>query len=324
VETFYSRDAGDAEWLGLVADRLRPLLDKQGLGMLGLLFHCPDPCALIPQHVLLCETPEELQPVIFEGVKSFTPTYIAESYLNRSCCMGSDVRDWGEIAAVRKGLLVDAIQFNVVEPDGYGCHFCSPQYEAAPMSADEYLALTRLAKHLAAAHRLRRKHPQPRVTPETAEAILAPDGRVCHAEGPAKERASQASLTSAARTMDTVRTRRRPVEPQQAIQDWRSIVEKRWTLLDHYESDGKRFLLAMENRSKGPSLELLSERERDVVFRALKGQDNKVIAHELGVAHQTVRVLFARAAAKLKVKSRKELLEKVGQAVSPEGLSSPA
>jgi hypothetical protein len=283
VETFYSRDAGDAEWLGIVADRLRPLLDKQKMGLLGLLFHCPDPCALIPQHVVLLDIPEELHPVIFEGVKSFTPTYIAESFLNRSCCMGSDVRDFHEITPNRKGLIADAIQFNVVEPDGYGCHFCSSQYESAPLSGDEYLALTRLAKHLAAAHRLRRKHPQPRVTPEAAEAVLAPDGRVCHAEGPAKERTSQASLASAARTMDTVRARRRAIEPQQAIQDWRSIVEKRWTLVDHYENDGKRFLLAMENRSKGPSLEL----------GGACGVDGR--AFESGVASTEIDAAFAQS-----------------------------
>lgn len=52
----------------------------------------------------------------------------------------------------------------------------------------------------------------------------------------------------------------------------------------------------------------MTARERDVLARALRGSDNKVIAYDLGVAHSTVRVLMARAAVKLGARSRPELL----------------
>jgi DNA-binding CsgD family transcriptional regulator len=55
----------------------------------------------------------------------------------------------------------------------------------------------------------------------------------------------------------------------------------------------------------------LSAREREVVGLALGGRANKVIAFELGLAYSTVRVLMARAAAKIGVRTRAELLEKV-------------
>jgi DNA-binding CsgD family transcriptional regulator len=55
-------------------------------------------------------------------------------------------------------------------------------------------------------------------------------------------------------------------------------------------------------------LHLLSPREHEVVMRGLRGEHNKLIAHEMGLAHSTVRVLFWRAATKLGVGSRSELL----------------
>jgi DNA-binding NarL/FixJ family response regulator len=56
---------------------------------------------------------------------------------------------------------------------------------------------------------------------------------------------------------------------------------------------------------------LLTTRECEVVSQALRGHCNKLIAYDLGLAQPTVRVLLARAATKLGVHSRKELLEKV-------------
>jgi DNA-binding CsgD family transcriptional regulator len=54
----------------------------------------------------------------------------------------------------------------------------------------------------------------------------------------------------------------------------------------------------------------LSDREREIVGRALRGCNNKVIANDLGLAHSTVKVLMARAATKLGARSRDELVEK--------------
>ncbi len=52
----------------------------------------------------------------------------------------------------------------------------------------------------------------------------------------------------------------------------------------------------------------LSARERQVLAYAKLGHHNKLIAYELGIGSSTVRVLLARAAAKLGVRTRRELL----------------
>jgi DNA-binding CsgD family transcriptional regulator len=53
----------------------------------------------------------------------------------------------------------------------------------------------------------------------------------------------------------------------------------------------------------------LSERERQVVALAIAGYENKEIAHELGLAYSTVRVLMARAARKIGARGRREIVE---------------
>ena len=65
----------------------------------------------------------------------------------------------------------------------------------------------------------------------------------------------------------------------------------------------------------GTAIELLSAREREVVQRACLGSHNKGIAYDLGLSHSTVRVLMCRAAAKLGVRTRGELLAKLSGTV---------
>jgi DNA-binding NarL/FixJ family response regulator len=83
---------------------------------------------------------------------------------------------------------------------------------------------------------------------------------------------------------------------------------RRWTLVDQYESDGNRYVLARENTPATLGPVRLSRREQQVVSMAALGNTNKVIAYELGLAHSTVRVLMARASAKLGAPTRSVLV----------------
>lgn len=74
-----------------------------------------------------------------------------------------------------------------------------------------------------------------------------------------------------------------------------------WSFLDHFESGGRRFVIAMRK-----DVDVLSERERQILAHAALGLHDKAIAHELGLADATVRVLLHRAAKKLGVRGRRE------------------
>jgi DNA-binding CsgD family transcriptional regulator len=85
----------------------------------------------------------------------------------------------------------------------------------------------------------------------------------------------------------------------------------RWTLVATYECEGARYVVARENQPTVYRLPELSEREQQVVACLAFGRSTKEIAFALGVSDSTVRVLVARASARLRVRTREELLHQV-------------
>ena len=85
-----------------------------------------------------------------------------------------------------------------------------------------------------------------------------------------------------------------------------TLIDRRWTIVDHHERDGRHYLVVVGDRATG--IELLSPRELQVLAAAAAGQTTKVIAFELGLSDSTVRVLLARTAKKLGVKKRADMV----------------
>lgn len=144
---------------------------------------------------------------------------------------------------------------------------------------------------------------------EGVEAILTARGRFEYANTNAASRLGRESLKSAMEARGWARGRARRDEPQRALGAWKGLVAAHWTLVDHFETDGKRYVLARANTLGVDGHRMLTPREKAVVALAATGRSNKVIAYELGIAHATVRVLIARASAKLKARTREELVE---------------
>jgi DNA-binding CsgD family transcriptional regulator len=175
---------------------------------------------------------------------------------------------------------------------------------------------TRIAGHMAAAFRCRRRlgislspsvsDREPEHEEARVEAILDTNGNVVHAEGEAAERTARERIRSAAESMEAARTGR--VLGKLALDAWRPLVGARWTLVASFAENGKRYLVARENQSREEGLGALTDREQQVVLQAMLGLTNKEIAYVLGISASTVRVLMARAATKLGVRSRSEVL----------------
>ena len=75
----------------------------------------------------------------------------------------------------------------------------------------------------------------------------------------------------------------------------------RWSLLDHFDSDGRRFVVAHRNDARVADVRGLTLRERQVLAYAGLGHSNKVIAYELGLSTSTVSTHLARARKKMRL-----------------------
>jgi DNA-binding CsgD family transcriptional regulator len=194
----------------------------------------------------------------------------------------------------------DVLGIVACEPSGSGIACAVGARERLVLSPRARSVLNRVAFHLAAGFRLRLSG---RTALDDAEAILAPDGRLLHALDTAK--AARDSLDVGRRRRDQAKKTRHDAE--KALEIWQGLVAGRWSLVDHFDTDGKRFLLAMKNTPKVDRRADLTPRERRVSALVAMGHRDKEIAYILGLSTPSVTSALHRARKKLNVRSRLEL-----------------
>ena len=171
---------------------------------------------------------------------------------------------------------------------------------------------TRVGAHLAAGARLLEAlSPRP-------DAVLAPDGRVLHVEAGAQSELARRVLRDATVEIDRVRSRRGRADGDDVLRRWRALIAGRWTLVDSFERDGRRYILARPNAPTRQAEAELSPREAQAAHAAGLGHPDKLIAYELGISPSTASNLLARARRKLGLRSRVELVQ-WARAQSPRG-----
>jgi DNA-binding CsgD family transcriptional regulator len=153
-------------------------------------------------------------------------------------------------------------------------------------------ALARVGNHVLAAMRLRRRlgHTD----------RFAPDGEAKLAE-------ARRALVHASKTIEHVRTSMRS-EADGPLELWKGLISARWTMVDSFDREGARYVVARENRRAATGPESLTQTERAVVSFAARGLSTKEIAHALGISDATVRVLVMRAMRRCGVTSRNDLI----------------
>jgi len=111
---------------------------------------------------------------------------------------------------------------------------------------------------------------------ERAEAIVAPDGEVRHATGAAKapESSTHCGMDASDRKGSRQAARR---SARRALGIWKGLVVARWTLVDHFESDGRRYVLAQENEPDDSSRAALSPASTKFWRTRALGRSNKEI-----------------------------------------------
>jgi DNA-binding CsgD family transcriptional regulator len=157
----------------------------------------------------------------------------------------------------------------------------------------------RVATHVGAAFRLRRNVD---ATPDRAEAVLSPHGRVEHLVR-AEDRTGVKDGFARRR-----HARRRNTKPEAALEIWQGLHDGRWSLVDYVDTDRKAFVLAVRNEPARDVASTLTDRQRAAVALASLGYANKQIAYALGLSATAVAMLLARARAATGVRTRAELV----------------
>lgn len=311
IEAAYDVETTDADWLKGLARAAEPIVDR-GLGAAAYLYDSHDPAAL---RVLDAALPERFDPVAFKGfLESVPPGYVASTWVKPFGLASSTEGFEGPLSAALEHAFGarDVIAINGYDPSGFGVWLGAVTPEREVLSDEQTALFERIAPHLASAYRLRRR------APREPDAVLDPAGKIHDARGEAKLNEARDSLRQAVAAVEAARGRLRREDPARAVGSWKGLVSARWTLVDRFERDGKRYILAQENSHEVTGLRELSPRERAVLAATAAGHHDKLIAYELGLAPSTVRVLIFRAIRKLGASSRADAIARYRAASSTE------
>jgi DNA-binding CsgD family transcriptional regulator len=165
----------------------------------------------------------------------------------------------------------------------------------------------RLAAHLASALRLRRRCGA--LVESEFEATLDSDGNVLHALGGARSSEARELLRSAVCARERARTRRTRADADEALALWQGLIAGQWSLIDRFERDGRRFVVAYRNENVPRDPRALTPREEQIAQLAARGRSNHEIAYALGIGAETVSTHLKRALGKLRCTGRAELIQ---------------
>lgn len=312
LEAAYARfDEPTDAWLKGVLESVREGFD-QGLGVQGYLVDAsePDRFDVSDWQPLGVDPPaaaaaafaawREGTTVAFKRrVHSFAP-------FGTSAALPPDIDGTPEVGANGYPAIIG---LNGLDATGRGLAIAAASNEPIPVPPASIVRLwSRVAVHVATAARLRREAGD-RPIGERGEAVVEPNGKVVDATGAARDVLARGALREAARGIDRARSRAARDDVGATMDLWQALVGGRWSLVDSFESDGRRYLVAVPNEPVLGELGALTERERRVLGALALGHANKLIAYELGVAVSTVATYIARAQKKLGVESRVELVK---------------
>ncbi len=164
-----------------------------------------------------------------------------------------------------------------------------------------------VASHLGAGLRLRGLANALKLDSLPVEAVLDGGGKIHEARAGAEHSSARAILRDAVCHLDQLRTHQGRSDPDFALAAWEGLVRGRWSLVDHFDSDGRRFVLAVKNDPSHPDPRGLTKRERQVAEFLGQGHACKTISYMLGISRSAVTNCTARAAYKLGLTSLGEL-----------------
>jgi len=212
----------------------------------------------------------------------------------------------------------DMLTLCAIDPDLHGVGIHIPSATVIELSRQARKRWHMFSVHIASGHRLRRRLGQtPEGIPVTelpldAGALLDPKCfSVVEAADQTKNKGLLDEIRRTAIQVDLARGRLRRGETCEAQQLWEAVVRGRWSMVDWFDTDGRRFILALPNAPHIRDPRGLTEREYQVATQAGTGDSCKLIAYRLDISRSRVSELLHGAMRKLGVRTRVQLVIKM-------------
>lgn len=315
IEEAYRLDTDDRQWLAALAERAAAVVPTS-TGAMAYEFDASDPAAgvNIPGYAP-CSVPDSFVSSTLRLNRRTTTADAARFYRRGIVCgtvseilrrSGGSIRTNATYAdSVASNGYADSFGLTASSPIKCGLVINAPLEREMTLNPRARLAWRQAGVHLQAAYRLRASLRDSRRAPE---AVVDAERGVLHCDGEAKQPSMRERLHRAARAVDAARVRQPSREAHEALRMWDGLVSGRWTLVESFESDGRRFFLAYPNDVEIGSPRALSGRERAVVGYVVQGDSNKWVAYQLGVSAATVARHLQAALRKLGLSHRHELI----------------
>lgn len=323
TEAAYNLQIPDKEWFPHVMEAAVPLIDH-GLGVAGLVGTVPTtpgPMQVEELHVATGPTdfpmrlmramaelpPESVHPQVHSGIGVLSEVNAEEP---RFLAAWQHHVDYAH----------DGIGVTAVDTNGRGVHIIAPVPETMTLSRAERDRWQMLAAHMSSGLRLRsavaKARPKPKAEasdlPYGADAVLdANNFGVTEAVNDARLPESLQAVRDAAVRIDLARGRLRHDDPQKALEIWWALLQGRWSMVEWFDTDRRRYILAVPNAPRVLDPRGLTKREAQVVGYAALGDSHKLIAYRLGISRSRTSNALKSAMRKLGVKTQAQLVEKL-------------
>jgi DNA-binding CsgD family transcriptional regulator len=322
TELVYDLDIPKKEWVPSLLEVGLPLFDH-GHGALGMKYMRPPKGGMpIPCKFYQASGPPDLPERMLMG-----STLADEETLRDFNCSGVVTTLSEEAHRIAGGLKAfepyladgkDLLAITAVDPNGFGISLSIPLPEATQLSGKDRTTWRLIGAHLVSGFRLRQSLEEahdalvgPTRLANNAEAVLDPkESEITDAVEEAANRNVGQFIREAARLIDRARGRLCREDPEEALEICKALVEGRWSLVDWFDSDGRRFVLAHPNPPDLQDPRGLTEREHQVATYAALGETNKLNSYRLGISQPKVSTTLRSAMHKLGVHTRPQLAKK--------------
>jgi DNA-binding NarL/FixJ family response regulator len=311
IEAGYNLEGTEAQWLRRVLDSAVPLLGRTSQP-LGWTFRCT------PTTFTLGSFSEGTSAAL-STVARMAHALGSQRSLDLTYRTGVVIASASELVFPRfpdmhklilrllKGRVQDLLVITCQSGVGSGVSIGLLLKETSRVTEQEKQRWPQIAAHVGAALRLRSIAANLSLESPAVEGVLDPGGKIHDVRGPAKDQDARQNLRQMARRIERARTSAGRENVDEALANWEGLVSGCWSMVDHFDTDGRRFLVALKNDPAHPDPRGLTVREREIAEYVGLGCPSKEIAYTLGLCEAAITNCTARAQDKLGLKSRAEL-----------------